>query len=499
MATKVGGQVTNGRAGMEDRLLEPYRNLKFKPGDELGVGGAVITDGFLLDREKDNRLVGSQRYITYSDIIANTSIVGTGVRRLLGLVVKTSWSWEPADDTPQAQDVADFVEDCFVNMLTPWNRVVQRAAMFRFYGFALAEWIAKKRDDGRIGYLDIQARPQSTIYRWFAERSGTVLGVMQLDPQTGEEILIPRGKMFYCVDDSIDFTPQGMGLLRHVVSTATALERYEQLEGWGFETDLRGIPIGRAPLAKLKALADSDPSKAAAISAQLEPLKNFLKGHIKSPKLSILLDSLTYQGNDAAQTPSAVKEWDITMMTGNDGASTTQAEVSTAIMRLNQECARILGCEDLLLGADAVGSRALGQSKAQNVAQVVDGIMNGIRESVDSDLILPLLRMNGMDEALAPKSRTETVQLRDVDQITTGLRDMAVAGAVIGPDDPVVDYVRGLFGLPEQLSTEVALAQSDAALTSSRSTGLPSRNRPLGEAPSSSQQKADTNAAKGGD
>jgi len=52
------------------------------------------------------------------------------------------------------------------DMERPWHRVVRRAAMYRVYGYSWQEWIAKKRDDGVIGYLDIEPRTQSTITRW---------------------------------------------------------------------------------------------------------------------------------------------------------------------------------------------------------------------------------------------------------------------------------------------------------------------------------------------
>ena len=105
-------------------------------------------------------------------------------------------------------------------------------------------------DGGRrlLGMTNIR-RPGET-----EEEFAALLGFMQRNPQTQEEIYLPRGKCIYLVDDTIDDNPEGMGLFRHLIKTAKKLERYELLEAWGFETDLRGIPIARGPFTQLEVM-----------------------------------------------------------------------------------------------------------------------------------------------------------------------------------------------------------------------------------------------------
>lgn len=485
------------RARMEDSSVAPYRDQKFSPRDVLGVGGAVIYDGFLSEREKDPRLAGTQKYVTFSEIAANTSIVATGVRHMLGLVTKPRWKWKPADDSPLAKQYAEEFEKVVTSMSTPWHRVVKRASMHRFYGFSVAEWVAKKNEDGTVGFLDVQPRPQSTIWRWIAERSGNVLGMVQLDPQSGVEIVIPRGKVLYCVDDAIDFTPQGMGLFRHLAQSATTLERLEQLEGWGFETDLRGVPLGRAPLSEMAAQVQAGKMPASEFTAKKEALEAILRGHVKSPKLFVLLDSITYSTTDERQAPSGQRMWDFEVI---KGGSTGQAEVGAAIARINLEIARLLGCEHLLLGGDSSGSLALSRDKSKNVAFLVDGILGEVCEAVDRDLVRPWMQMNGYDEALAPSSETETTQLRDVDQITASLRDLATAGAVLAPNDPAINVVRGLMGLPEQIEVQ-AEAMADAMLAGAKLAAEPKPEPSFGtgevnsdDGPTTPEQDADADS-----
>ena len=120
--------------------------------------------------------------------------------------------------------------------------------MYRFYGFSIQEWTARRRDDGFLTFADIAPRSQRTIERWDVDEAGQVLGALQRSPQTQEEIYLPREKLLYIVDDTLNDSPEGLGLFRHLVAPSRRLKRYEQLEGFGFETDLRGIPIGRSPV-----------------------------------------------------------------------------------------------------------------------------------------------------------------------------------------------------------------------------------------------------------
>ena len=144
------------------------------------------------------------------------------------------------------------------------------------------------------------------------------------------------------VDDTLNDSPEGLGIFRHLAAPAKRLERYEQLEGFGFEMDLRGIPIGRAPFSDLAKMVEKGTlSNAERIKIEA-PLREFIEKHIKNPKLGLLLDSMTYETSDDAARPSNQRLWDVELI---KGSSTSFAENAAAIERLNRELARILGVE----------------------------------------------------------------------------------------------------------------------------------------------------------
>lgn len=419
------------------------------PTVTAGQGGAVAYGGYLVTNEKSPQLQGRQKYRTYSEIMANTSIVAAGMRYFLNILGKQKWSVEPAQGLdgqalPGAQEVADFVESTMCDMTTPWSKVIRRASMFRFFGFSIQEWTAKRREDGKLGMLDVEARPQSTIERWDLDEGGTVLGAWQIPELSATELYLPRKKVIHLVDDALNDSPEGLGILRHTVRAAERLKAYEELEEIAFETDLRGIPIARAPLAALRDAEKSGKLTKSEVLKLLLPFEKFLNNHIRNRKSGMMMDSATFTTDDDKNAPSNVKQWDMELL---QGSSTAQEAVANAIQRITRELALVLGTEHLLLGSDGAGSLALGNVKVADFYMIVASTLNDIVEGYNRDYIGPLMLLNGIPKELWPKFKTEDVQFKDIETMAAALRDMATAGAVLAPDDPAINEMRDLLGL----------------------------------------------------
>jgi len=453
------------RGGFLDPFFALFRR-KVPPQETQGTGGTASFGGWIQSIEKDPALQGAKRWETFSNLLLNVSIVAAGTRYFLNLVGKASWKFEPADDSPQAKEAAELMESVVHDMTTPWHRVVRRAAMYKFYGFSTQEWTAKKRDDGKVGLLDVEPRPQKTIERWDLDATGTVYGVVQRNVQDSSEIYIPRSKLLYMVDDSLTDSPEGVGLLRHCADASRRLARLEELEGVGYETDLRGVPLVRAPLAKMQELVKAGTIKQQQADSMKAALQKFVENHIKGPKSGLLLDSMTYQSLDAASTPSSVPLWAVELLTsGGD----SQADIGVAITRTNTEIARILGVESLLLGQER-GSYALSRDKSHNFALTVDSTLTEMAASVRADLCAQVCALNGIDKQFIPKPKTEPLRWQDVEQVTGALETMARAGATLSPDDPAINEVRDLLGVsrPITVNTDV-----DASLLGDGKPGRP--------------------------
>jgi hypothetical protein len=425
--------------GVKPEPVKPMRNMGV-PGFQV-VGGYVNTP-----EERNPKLIGEQKWITASDILANVSIVAAGVHYFLNLVASPEWKVEPADDSSEAKAAADFAEECMYDMDQSWHKAIRRAAMFRFYGFGIQEWTAKKRDDGRIGIKRLAPRPQHTIHQWDIDDNGDVKGVVQFSPLTFQQLYLPRAKLVYLVDDSLTDSPEGFGLVRHLAEPADRYAEYKRIEGSGFERDFRGVPIGYAPRAEIEAAVAAGQIERGVADSMINGLSQFVSMRAKSSNTGLLLDSSVYMSQtDTGATPSATKRWGIELLTGD--ASGIEA-VGKAIEREMYDMALILGVEGLLVGKDS-GSRALSEDKSRNLYLTVNSCTKDIGEAFDKDFFGPLWKLNGLDDKLKPSLQPEDVSFKSVEEITAALKDLATAGAILSPTDPVINDVRTLLGVSE--------------------------------------------------
>jgi hypothetical protein len=427
---------------------------RVSPYKEAGVSGTAVYGGFVQNVERNQKVAGYNRYETFSDIMVNTSIVAAGIRYFLGLVTKPAWTVSPAKDLPdgessdEAKAHAEFVEHVMTDMEVSWRRVIRRSGMYRFYGFSIQEWQAKKRPDGLVGIENIEARPQHTIWQWDIDpANGRVRGVVQRSPQTGELFYIPRWKFVYLVDDTLSDSPEGLGILRQVTEPAERLKEYLKIEGIGFDRDLRGTPIGRAPIAELEqAVRDrpGDTDFANKVTQAIAAMRSFIETQAKDVNTGLLLDSQPFKNLQAdGHSWASTLRWGMELL---QGQSTGIEYLGAAIERTNYEIARAMGIEQLLIGQNS-GSRALSEDKSKNLYLQVNGVVSDMSEMYGHDLIGALWTLNGFDDRLKPTMVAEDVSFMSVEQVSATLRDMATAGAVLAPDDPAISEVREMLGL----------------------------------------------------
>lgn len=438
--------------GLLQRIITGLAMPKMSPMKEMGVSGTAVYGGYIRTVERSAKWVGQARYRTSTDIALNISIVAAGLHYFLNLLAHPEWSVKPAiEDDAKAIEMAEFVEDVIHDMDTTWARVVRRAGMYRFHGFSIQEWVAKKRNDGKIGLQNIEPRPQFTIERWDTDEKGAVTGVWQRSPQTFEMLGLPRSKIIYLVDDTLSDSPEGIGIFRHMAEPYERLKRYFELEAIAFERDLRGIPIGRAPITLInKAIKEGPPNGITEAQGRLllAGLEDFCKMEVKSKNTGIVFDSQPYESiNQGGITEGGYPQWDVSLL---QGTAAGLSELDGAVNRLQLELARIMGVESMMMGGDASGNRALSEDKSRNLYLMANSLLANMAFSFERDVIGPLWKLNGFDDKLKPKFTPEDVAFKSVAEVTAALSQMASAGATLRPDDEAINDVRDLLGISRQ-------------------------------------------------
>lgn len=419
---------------------------------EVGESGTAVFGGYVQHYEKNSALGNEERYRTASDILANISIIAASVRYFLNILSEPKWTVEPADDSAEAEEMAEFVESVMHDLDSSWSQIVRRAGMYRYHGFSIQEWTAKKREDGRVGFTDIESRPQHTIERWVRDETGKVVGVWQQPPQTGVEIPIDRWKLVYLVDDMLTDSPEGMGWFRHLVEPATRLKEYLNLEKLGYDRDMSGIPIGRAPITDINSAVKNGKLSQAQANTILSGMQNFVQAKIKKNNTGMVLDSKTYLDTGDNVTHSSIPQWGIELLKGDPGAI---QELGEAINRTNLEMARIMGTEAIMMGADGKGSLALSKDKSSNLYIQVNSTLKQMTEQLSKDVIDPLWALNGFDDKLKPKFVAEDVTFHTLEEMAAVISDLASSGVMLTAEDDATKEMFRLMGLTAPEPMEV--------------------------------------------
>ena len=435
-----------------------------------GTGGTISIGGYLLSSELNAKLSSvTSRTKLYDELSLNVAIVATGLRYFSSLISGINWSVTPAKDikkkgdpkkgegdevktsSDKAKEYADLISQNLNKLNVPWYRVVRTCSQFKWVGFSVQECIAERMDDLAPGYIGIgrvENRPQATMERWILEpQSNEVLAWEQRDPNGVETFELDRDRCIYMVDDTLTNSPDGVGMLRHVVELCDQLRRLEQLELWAYETDLRGVPIARAPTAVLDMMVQRGTMTRADADLKLEGIKNFVSNHFRSPNLGLLLDSGAYTGQDATKTPSSQRMWDLELAKGQ---GVGLGEIHIAIERKMHEIARALGIEQFMLGGSSTGSLALSEDKSRNLLELINSTLKEITWALQRDFVEQIFELNNWDKKLMPELMPDAVALRSISIITEVLSKLSLAGATIDRNDPVINQIRKILHLVDQ-------------------------------------------------
>ena len=425
----------------------PQRVRTSNVGITRGGASFTVHGGYISDKERSAKLTGTERYVNFDSILADTAIVAAGVRYFLNLASKTPWTFRPPSDKEGAKEKAEFIAKMVDELKTPWHNFIKQACMHRLYGFSTMEWTAErvKDDVGSYRMAYIENRAAWTIIKWDTDFSGRVRGYVQRPPQRpGTEIYIPRHKTVYMADKAFTDDPRGVGLLRHIVRPVEMLRAYEDLEHAGFKTDMRGIPVARAPLGEIDQLVANGDLELADAELIKKPLQDFISNHLRQQDTGILLDSSVYAGRGEDETPIKAEKYSLELLSGG---SYGHKEIAMAIERLNREIARVLGVEQILLGADVAGSQALSRDKSQAFFMVVNSALQEIKTAVKRDIVDPVWTLNNWDDELKPEVVFDSVEFKDPEQISKVVKDLATSGVPVDAEDPLVTEMLEVVGL----------------------------------------------------
>jgi hypothetical protein len=406
-------------------------------------------------------LLGREAQRVYREMGDNDPTIGAMLFSITQAMRKVDWRDEAADDTPAAQEAADFAHSLRMDMSAPWEEHVVEALSMLQFGFAPCEIVWKKRlgrkgnayhqddassayDDGRIGIRRLPIRGQETILRWFFSPDGQIMGLTQ-QPWIGALIDIPIEKLLLFRPLVHKNNPEGRSILRTAYRPWYFKKRIEELEAILFER-LGGLPLVRVPNALLEAAKAQDSTAVAA----LEAYKKLAMNVRADDSMGIVMPSDVWK--DANGSPTAHKMYDFELKTPDSSA--LRVDSDKVIHRYEMDILKTVLADFIDLGHQARGTQNLAISKVDMFYTAIEGWLKAM-SSVHNRYLLPRAwALNGFNYDTMPQYTPDLPMRVDLDVLGKFILSMSQSGMALFPDRDLENYIRGAAGMPDVVEAE---------------------------------------------
>ena len=409
---------------------------------ELGTSGLRRSGGFVHE-EFLNQLRGRRGFLVYREMADNDPVIGSILYAIEKVVLRLEWRIDPFDDSPEAEEVRNFIDECMEDMSDSWDQTLASILSMLVYGFSFHEIVYKirkgdskdpkynsKHADGKIGWRKFAIRSQESLNNWMMDQEGGIQGYRQIDPAGGgfREIPIDKGLLFRTNVNKNN--PEGRSLLRNCFRPWYYKRRIEEIEAIGIERDLAGLPVAKVPPEYLSSGAT------AAQQSVLAEITQIVQ-NIKRNEQEGVIFPMMYDENG--------KEMFSLELLSSGGSR--QFDTDKVIQRYDQRISMSVLSDFILLGHEKVGSFALGSQKMDLWTMSVEAIAKSIAEVMNQYAIPRLLKLNGMNTELAPFLTYGEVSSVDLNELSNFVQKLIGAGALT-PDADLEAYLREQASLP---------------------------------------------------
>lgn len=421
---------------------------------ELGASGSYGMNDQLRPDEFLPKLRGINAIRTFREMKDNDPIIGAILMAFEMLLRAAEFRVEAANESPEAEEGKTFLEQCFADMEGTVDDFISEVLTFLPFGFSLFEVVYKVRggrntsdparysqfDDGRYGIQKLAPRAQWTIDRFLTDANGTITGVRQtaLTLKMGS-VEIPIEKLLHFRTSTINNDPSGRSILRNAFTSYHYACHIQMIEAIAVEREMNGIPVGRIPA---EYLADS---ATAAQQAFTNAFKKILRDVKFNDQGFVLLPSDVYENDDGSKTSIPMVQFDLITAKGTRAIPTGEV-----ILRHQQNIARSVLADFLMLGSGDKGSFALSKSKTDLFLAAASGYTEAIASVLNRQFVTRLWELNGFDPDVMPSIAFGNIAPVDLAELGAFVRDISGAGMPLFPDDDTENTIRRAAGFPEK-------------------------------------------------
>src|SRR4051812_6991621 len=419
---------------------------------EAGNTGLRVQGGYIFE-EYDPALRGIKGAKIFREMADSNSTIGAFLYVINQVVGKLGWHVQPVSQQPLALLASEYFESLMDDMEHSWQDFVQEVLSMVVYGYAPVEIVLKERqgekpdkrfssryEDGMAGVRKLAIRSQETILRWImSDDQNDILGLVQM-PWTGGIAEIPREKMLLFRTRHFRNSPEGRSLLRNCYRSYYFAKRIEEIEGIGIERDLAGFPVMQIPAELISAAGAQNGQPADPVAAlTLKSYQDLVKNIKRNTQEGAVMPS------DRDEHGQLLFELKLLASGGR-----RQFDTNVIVQRYMQQMASTIMADFMLLGAGTMGAgTTLSADKISMFFEAIAGLVRVMVQTVNTELVPLLGRLNGIPQDLWPKFFTDKPEQVDLGRLGVYINALAASGMQLFPNPELEDYLLGVAGLPE--------------------------------------------------
>lgn len=416
-----------------------------QPGfDMYGISGLTRYGAISRVYEEFLReLQGPQGMKSYREMMDNDPIVGAILFAATHLCRKVSFKFKPANNSLQAKEVANFVGSCiFDDMESAWPDTLSEIMTMIPFGWSLMEFRFKKRqgmgkpnlappptgefaiggqgmevdntfcpsrfNDGKIGFRSWSLRSQETLFMWEFDEDSNAVVMQQMAPPDYRIRRVPLAKSLLFRTQVSKNNPEGRSALRNAWTSYYFKKNLQVFEGIGIERDLAGYPLIQ--------IAQPDISKGVAVPDIW---------NARDPDMVTLLATLQkiVRSVRTDEQMGLVMPWWAEFKLVSTG-SRRSFDTNSIIGRYDQRIAMSMMADFIMLGHEAVGSKALAATKISLFTSALSSFLDTVGAIIDRRATPELLRFNGIPLELCPTMEhgdVESINIQELGQFIAAL------------------------------------------------------------------------------
>lgn len=375
-------------------------------------------------------LQGPQGMKNYREMLDNDPIIGAIMFAAMHLCRKVNFKFKPHDSSQQAKMVADFIGGAiFDDMESAWPDTLSEILTMLPYGWAMLEFRMKRRlgmgvpdmappdlgsqvvggvgyvapfnspsrfSDGRIGFRSWSLRSQETLFMWEFDEDSNAIVMQQMAPPDYRIRRIPLAKTFHFRTQVAKNNPEGRSMIRNAWTSYYLKKNLQIFEGIGIERSLAGYPMIQIE--------------------KPDPKNNLYAPDIWNPKdenmvaLLSQLKTIVRSVRRDEQQGLVMPWWAKFSLVSTSNRSTF--DTNAIIARYDQRMAMSVMADFIMLGHEAVGSKALASTKISLFTSALSSFLDTVCAIINRKAVPLLLNFNGLPQELAP-----TMEHGDVENV----------------------------------------------------------------------------------